>query len=71
MYDLSTTELVVWTLVIIVLAIASFVGYALLERPAKRNQVRQRRRPEGDLRDPRGRWDMAPKIDREHDDSRR
>lgn len=71
MYDLSTTGLIVWTLVIVLLGVACLVGYALLERPVKRNQVRQRRRPEGDLGDPRGRWDTAPRIDREQDESRR
>lgn len=71
MYDLSGTELVVWGVVILVLAVALLALWAVLERPAKRTTVSQRHAPAGDLRDPRGRWDTAPKVDRERDETRR
>ncbi|MEX1909288.1 hypothetical protein L6241_13445 [Janibacter sp. Y6] len=69
--SLSTTELVVWGLVILALAVVILVAFVLVERPPRRGQVRVRRRPEGDVRDPRGRWDQAERVDRERDRTRR
>ena len=69
--SLSTTELVVWGLVILALAVVILVAFVLVERPPRRGQVRVHRRPEGDVRDPRGRWVRAERVDRERDRTRR
>ncbi len=43
--SLSTTELVVWGLVILALAVVILVAFVLVERPPRRGQVRVHRRP--------------------------
>lgn len=55
----------------VLFCVAMGVAVMLVDRPAKRRKVDHRRSLEGDLHDPRGRWDTAPKVDREADDSRR
>lgn len=69
--SLSTTELVVWGLVIVVLALVILAAFVMVERPPRRGRVRVHRRPEGDVHDPRGRWDRAERVDRERDRTRR